>query len=99
MNMFKVPVAKRWCYTIYFEEVAGMGTFAHCDIHTKWSKLTKQMLLSGWHLVNTAHGGPIYAEHDPKDKKHEKFLNMFGFVHHKNLKDGKQIWLWRKKDG
>jgi len=97
MHSLKVPVAQRWCYTIYFEHVVGTGTFAHCVVHTKWSKLVKQMLASGWHLVTTAHGGPIYALHDPKDKKHKKFIKIFGFAYQETLEDGKELWVWRNK--
>ena len=99
MHLLKVPVARRWCYTIYLEEVAGTGTFVHCEIHTKWSKLVKEMLRSGWHLVTTAHGGPIHAQHDPADKKHEKFLKMFGFEPLRTIEGGTEIWVWRQNNG
>jgi hypothetical protein len=92
MHLLKVPVARRWCYTISLEQIAGYGTFVHCDIHTKWTKLVKEMVKSGWHLVKTAHGGPLYAEHDPEDTKHTKFLKMFGFEMHTTTTDGKEIW-------
>lgn len=99
MHMLKVPVAKRWCYTILFEEVMGVGTFVHCDIHTKWSKLVKEMVKSGWHLVTTARGGPLYALHDPQDTKHKKFLEMFGFSFHRALSAEEEIWIWRQNNG
>lgn len=99
MHLLKIPVAKRWCYTISFEQVMGVGTFVHCDIHTKWSKIVKKMLQSGWHLVTTAHEGPLFALHKQGDDKHKKFLIMFGFVHHQNNGDNEQIWIWRKKNG
>lgn len=95
MHLLKVPVAQRWCYTIYLEQVAGRGTFIHCDVHTRWTKLVKEMVKSGWHLIKTAHGGPIHAQHDPSDHKHKKFLEMFGFERSESLDDGTEIWIWR----
>lgn len=95
MHLLKVPVAQRWCYTIYLEHIAGRGTFIHCDVHTKWTRLVKEMVRSGWHLIKTAHGGPIHAQHDPGDNKHKKFLEMFGFEHSESLDDGTEIWIWR----
>lgn len=97
MHMLKVPVVRRWCYTLYLEEAACTGTFIHCEIHTKWSKLVKEMLSSGWHLLKTAHGGPIHALHDSSDKKHKKFLRMFGFKPLHQLEAGQEIWIWRQK--
>jgi hypothetical protein len=53
------------------------------------------MVKSGWHLIKTAHGGPIHAQHDPSDHKHKKFLEMFGFERSESLDDGTEIWIWR----
>lgn len=95
---FKVPVARRWCYTIYFDEVVGVGTFAHATITTKWNKLVRQMFRSGWHLVTTAHGGPIHAYvHDPQNDKLKKFLKTFGFTKHEVHEDQSETWIWRTK--
>jgi len=96
MHALKVPVCRRWCYTIYLEEVVGVGTFAHAEVHTKWTKLVKEMFASGVHLIKTAHGGPIYIECKRFDTKLMKFISMFGFSHLSTDENGDEIWIWRK---
>lgn len=91
-HYLKVPVCKTKDYVIKFEEHI-QGTFVHCDVFT-WNKTVKENLLKSWDTVTSSHGGPIYALHDSHDRKHEKFLNLFGFVKHLILPDTREIWIW-----
>lgn len=94
MHSVKVPVVRRWCFTISLEHVQPNYTMIHCDIHTRWSKQVKRELRDGWYLLRMCHRGPIYALHDPADEKHEKFLKMFGFKPHSD-----QLWVWENGNG
>lgn len=91
-HRFKVPVYRDNDILLRYEEHLS-GTFIHCDI-TNWSKSVKERLSDVWFVLSSFHGGPIYALHDIHDRKHEKFLKLFGFCRLKGLPDDKEIWIW-----
>jgi len=78
-HQLKVPVVRRPVYTLYLEQATPHHTFIHCDIHGRWTPRTKRDLLADWTTLKALHGGPIHALHTPGDRKHTKFLSMFGF--------------------
>jgi hypothetical protein len=96
-HFLKVPVCRRKDFEILFEEHIK-GTFVHCNV-TTYNASVKRELLECWDIVSYLHGGPIYALHDFSDRKHEKFLKMFGFSYFKTLPNLQQIWIWRNNNG
>lgn len=94
----KIPVIQNNQFVLYLEDVDG-NLFIHCDILTKWSKEVKQNLKSWFNGLTSVHGKELYALHNPKDKKHEKFLRMFDFSYLKSFIgiDGNNydIYIWR----
>jgi hypothetical protein len=74
----KVPVIVRKDYTVYLERTSGL-TFIHCDVHSRWSPSVRFDLMHDWQSFKLLHRAPIYALHTPGDRKHEKFLRLFGF--------------------
>lgn len=74
----KVPVIVRPAYTVSLERTSGL-TFIHCDVHSAWTPAIKSALKRDWSALLAMHEAPILALHDPRDRKHEKFLRMFGF--------------------
>ena len=74
----KVPVVRRPEYTLYFEQATRDETFIHCDVYT-WSPRVVRQLQADWSALLALHGGPIRALHTPGDRKHLKFLTLFGF--------------------
>jgi hypothetical protein len=74
----KVPVIVRKDYTVSLERTSGM-TFVHCDITGRWSKTVQKSLDQNWQALLHLHTDTIYALHTPGDRKHEKFLHLFGF--------------------
>lgn len=96
-HFLKVPVANNANFTIYFEQHVK-GTFIHCDV-SKYNSTVKREIMQAWSSIKELHGGPIYALHDFTDRKHEKFLKMFGFRRHQVQPNLKEIWIWRKTDG
>lgn len=93
-HYFKVPVVNTPEYTIKFEEHYTQGTFIHCDVR-KWSKSVCADLQQAFAVLTILHGGPIHALHDSRDRKHEKFLKLFGFAKAKDLADSQELWIWR----
>lgn len=53
-------------------------TFVHCEVKL-WSPSVHKKLTEDWGLLKRLHGGTLFALHSPGDRKHEKFLNLFGF--------------------
>ncbi|WP_066803337.1 hypothetical protein [Sphingomonas asaccharolytica] len=78
-HQLKVPVVRRPVYTLYLEQATPRHTFIHCDVHGVWTPRVKRDLCSDWQALRALHGGPFYALHEPGDRKHSKFLTMFGF--------------------
>lgn len=78
-HQFKVPVVRRPVYTLYLEAATPRHTFIHCDVHTSWSPRIKRGLAADFETLQRLQGGPLYALHEPGDRKHLKFLSMFGF--------------------
>lgn len=76
----QVKVVDSADYTIKYEQHNGL-TFIHCDIKVKWTKKVKQELQEDFNVLRTLHSAPIYAIHEIGDKKHLKFLTLFGFKH------------------
>lgn len=75
----KVPVIVRpGAYTVSLERTDGL-TFGHCDIHTRWTPTIKAALREDWRRFLELHEAPILALHTPGDRKHAKFLSIFGF--------------------
>ena len=93
-HYFKVPVYRSPDFVVLFEEHEH-GTFIHCEAKN-WNKTVRNKMLEVWGVLSTFHGGPIYALHDVHDRKHEKFLKLFGFVVLRPLPQDKGIWIWSK---
>lgn len=76
----KVPVIIRpGDYTVLFERTSGL-TFIHCDVVGRWSRSLKDRLRRDFDQLKALHASePIHALHHPGDRKHEKFLKLFGF--------------------
>lgn len=74
----KVPVVRRPEYTLYLEQATRDETFIHCDVYT-WSPTVRRKLTDDWQALKALHGGPIRALHTPGDRKHLKFITLFGF--------------------
>jgi hypothetical protein len=74
----KVPVIVRPAYTVSLERTSGL-TFVHCDIHARWTPTIKAALREDWRRFLELHEAPILALHTPGDRKHAKFLSIFGF--------------------
>lgn len=74
----KVPVIVRPAYTVFLERTSGL-TFGHIEIHHRWTPSLKAALQDDWRNFRALHGAPIMALHTPGDRKHLKFLTMFGF--------------------
>jgi hypothetical protein len=94
----KIPVLDTDDFVLYLEEV-GENSFIHCDVLSKWNKITKQRLKLAFNLLTQEYGKELYALHTPADKKHEKFLKMFDFSYLQSIKgnDGNDydVYLWR----
>jgi hypothetical protein len=94
----KTPVVSTKEYIIYLEEDQGF-TFIHCDVLVSWSKKVKRHLKQSFDNLTKKVSKVLYALHEPNDKKHEKFLKMFGFTYLKHIigLDGKgyDIYVWR----
>lgn len=93
-HKFKVPVVKTKDYVISFEEHETQGTFIHCNVYG-WSKSVFTALQIDFACLCKLHGGPIHALHDSNDRKHKKFLELFGFVKAEDLGD-QELWIWSK---
>jgi hypothetical protein len=78
-HQLKVPVVRRSVYTLYLEQATPRHTFIHCDVHGRWTPEVKRRLAADFETLKGLHGGPFYALHEPGDRKHTKFLAMFGF--------------------
>lgn len=91
----KVPVVIRDEYIIKFERSNGL-TFGHCDVFAPWSKDVKYSLMADFDTLRRLHREPIHGVHIIGDKKHLKFLAMFGLHHAPALDDligtGKAIY-------
>lgn len=74
----KVPVIVRPAYTVFLERTDGL-TLVHCDIHQRWTPTIKAALREDWLSLVAMHEAPILALHTPGDRKHHKFLTLFGF--------------------
>ena len=87
----KVPVVRRPEYTLYLEQATLDETFIHCDVYT-WTPRVVRQLKADWSALLALHGGPIRALHTPGDRKHLKFITLFGFklVTAYNAADGPQ---------
>jgi hypothetical protein len=78
-HQFKVPVVRRSEYTLFLEQATRHHTFIHCDVRVPWTRGVKQQLAADWAVLKGLHGGPLFALHDPVDRKHHTFLKLFGF--------------------
>lgn len=78
-HQLKVPVVRRSEYTLFLEQATTEHCFIHCDIHSRWSPAVKAQLAQDFATLKGLHGGPFHALHDPSDRKHHKFLRLFGF--------------------
>lgn len=92
-HYLKVPVVQKDQYTILLEQHLS-GTFIHCVV-TEWSKSAFASLKQDFESLCKLHGGPIHALHDASDRKHEKFLKMFGFTHCVSFAGSEELWIWR----
>jgi hypothetical protein len=94
----KVPVVNTKNFIIYLENDNGF-TFIHCDVLTKWSKKVKEELLKSFQEVTSYHQQELFALHTPNDKKHEKFLKLFGFKYFQTFvgldERNYDIYIWR----
>lgn len=74
----KVPVIVNRYFTVSLERTSGL-TFIHCEIHVPWTSAVRQALAHDWLTFLELHKAPILALHNPDDRKHQKFLKLFGF--------------------
>ena len=70
----KTPVVASDDYTLYLEDYNGFG-FIHCDCR-RWTNEVRKRMLDD--LVKLQKDD-LYAIHEIEDRKHEKFLKLFGF--------------------
>lgn len=70
----KTPVVACDDYTLYLEDYNGF-LFIHCDCR-RWTNEVRKRMLDD--LVKLQKDD-LYAIHEIGDKKHEKFLKLFGF--------------------
>jgi hypothetical protein len=94
-HYFKVPVVTTKDYVIRFEQHVDAGTFIHCDVFN-WSKDVALQLGTDFKTIAHLHGGPIHALHDSRDRKHKKFLQLYGFTKVRDLKNDQELWIWSK---
>lgn len=94
----KTPVITTDEFILYLENDNGFY-FIHCDILKQWTKEVKKHLHKAFDSLTKENGQPLYALHTPTDKKHEKFLKMFGFSYLKTIKgldnNDYDIYVWR----
>ena len=79
----KQEVVTKDDYILYLENLDG-NVFIHCDCF-KWNKTIKKQLREDVDRVVAFLEKPILAVHNPKDKKHFKFLTMMGFTYFGNI--------------
>lgn len=70
----KVPVAVCDDYTLFLEDDSGFQ-FIHCDC-MKWTNMVRKRMLADLVSIQKQ---DLYAVHDVGDRKHAKFLSLFGF--------------------
>lgn len=70
----KTPVVACDDYTLYLEDYNGFW-FIHCDCR-RWTNEVRKRMLDD--LVKLQKDD-LYAIHEIEDRKHEKFLKLFGF--------------------
>lgn len=96
--MAKIPVIKNEEFILYLEQMDDCVVI-HCDVLVKWTKGVKQRLSTSFGHLTDDRREPFYALHLPGDKKHNKFLKMFGFelYGHARGTDGNDydIYVWR----
>lgn len=98
VHLKRVPVCIRPEYTLLLERViinseAAARTFIHCTVHRGWSKGVKRKLTEDFHTICAlVSPEPIYALHRIGDRKHMKFVEMFGFRIVQLLGDGMAIY-------
>jgi len=95
-SLEKKPVIVEPDYTLYLDEFEGLQ-FIHCDVR-KWNKATKKRLHEALELLHNIYKQEsFYATHDIADKKHRKFLKMYGFKYFstEHCLDGllRQVWI------
>lgn len=93
-HYLKVPVVQRDSYVIRLEEHASQGTFIHCDVF-RWTPEVARDLGDSFASLCCLHGGPIHALHDCRDRKHRKFLELYGFQFLEPIEDELELWIWR----
>lgn len=76
----KIPVVQRKEYTIFLERRHGLS-FVHCDVYV-WNKAVKLQLDKDWETLCSLHNETLYATHVVGDRKHSKFLKMYGFTYY-----------------
>jgi hypothetical protein len=82
----KSPVVRRQDYTICFEYRSDTGiprhdhgTYVHCDVY-RWNRSIAGALQKDWKALADLQGhAMLYCVHEPWDRKHFKFIKMFGF--------------------
>tara|TARA_R110000737_G_scaffold348495_1_gene382422 strand:- start:176 stop:463 length:288 start_codon:yes stop_codon:yes gene_type:complete len=80
----KTPVIQSDDYTVYLEYSFDLS-FIHCDCY-RWNKTVKAALLADFNKLIQIHRKPIFAIHEIGDKKHYKFIEMFGFTFQNEIK-------------
>ena len=94
----KVPVVEEKEFVLYLEQDNDF-TFIHCDVLVQWTREVKNKLMKKFSELTKLYGKPLYAIHSKEDKKHEKFLRMYGFSYQNTIKglDNNEydIYVWR----
>jgi hypothetical protein len=78
MRKTRVPVIVKPFYTVFLENYRD-ASIIHCDVY-KWTPAIRRSLQEDFGLLVYLKDDPIYAFHEIGDKKHKKFLELFGFV-------------------
>lgn len=84
----KIPVVKSKDFTLYLEPYQGHA-FIHCDVY-RWTSTVKRALKAAFKAVLKIAPQP-YAIVTPDDKKHQKFVTLFGFSPIAQL-NGHAVW-------
>lgn len=98
----RLPVIERKAYTVslqgYREEEQTL-VFIHCDMHHPWTKTIKKQLAQDFDAFCELHNQTLWTLSELDDRKHYKFLTMFGFVYHMDmpLQNGRVMALYKKQ--
>lgn len=95
----RTPVVVKDDYTVWYEavvieslELPVTKIFIHCEVY-RWTPTVKKALKKDFRLLRSLTVMPIFAMHNYGDRKHFKFLDMFGFQYLADGPDNKIIYV------